>query len=50
MEMENLHNQILDLRRQINLVRMTIPPLRNLAEKCGIYIGAAVSRGLLNIS
>ncbi|MBS7607075.1 endo-1,4-beta-xylanase [Candidatus Bathyarchaeota archaeon] len=28
---------------------MAIPPLRNIAEKCGIYIGAAVERSLLDI-
>ncbi|MEM2248574.1 MAG: endo-1,4-beta-xylanase [Candidatus Bathyarchaeia archaeon] len=52
-EIKELYKQISelkgDLRRQITVVRMVMPPLRSIAEKCGIYIGAAVERGLLNI-
>lgn len=48
-EIKELYNQILDLKRQIAVVKVAIPPLRNLAEECGIYIGAAVERSLLDI-
>lgn len=29
------------------MLKAIIPPLRTLAEKCGVYIGAAVDRGQL---
>ncbi|MEM2167923.1 MAG: endo-1,4-beta-xylanase [Candidatus Bathyarchaeia archaeon] len=52
-EIKDLYKQISelkgDLRRQIAVAKMVMPPLRSIAEKCGIYIGAAVERGLLNI-
>lgn len=48
-EIKKLYDEISDLRRQVMVVRMTVPPLRVLAEKCGIYIGAAVERSLLDI-
>ncbi|MEM2401602.1 MAG: endo-1,4-beta-xylanase [Candidatus Bathyarchaeia archaeon] len=52
-EIKELYKQISELKgdliRQITVVRMVMPPLRSIAEKCGIYIGAAVERGLLNI-
>ncbi|MBS7653662.1 MAG: endo-1,4-beta-xylanase [Candidatus Bathyarchaeia archaeon] len=48
-EIRDLYNQISDLKRQIMVVKVAIPSLRNLAEKCGIYIGAAVERSLLDI-
>lgn len=48
-EIKELYNQISDLKRQIAVVKVAIPPLRNLAEECGIYIGAAVERSLLDI-
>lgn len=49
MEMKELYDQVSNLKRQITVVRMAIPSLRSLAEKCGIYIGAAVERSLLDI-
>ncbi|MEM1531122.1 MAG: endo-1,4-beta-xylanase [Candidatus Bathyarchaeia archaeon] len=46
---KELYEQISEFRRRMVVVRMAIPPLRNIAEKCGIYIGAAVERSLLDI-
>jgi len=48
-EIRRLYEQISNLRREVTVVKMAIPPLRVLAERCGIYIGAAVERSLLDI-
>lgn len=49
MELKDARKQISELQRQITIMKAAIPPLRSLAERCGIYIGAAVERGLLDI-
>jgi endo-1,4-beta-xylanase len=50
MSMRELYDQTIDLRRQILTIKIAIPPLRDLARKCGIYIGAAVERSYLDVS
>lgn len=49
MELKDARKQISELQRQITIIKAAIPPLRSLAERCSIYIGAAVERGLLDI-
>jgi endo-1,4-beta-xylanase len=48
-ELSDLREQVSNLQGQITIVKAAIPPLRVLAKRCGIYIGAAVERSLLDI-
>ena len=47
--LSDLREQISDLQKRITIVKTAIPPLRVLAKRCDIYIGAAVERSLLDI-
>ncbi|MBO3841491.1 MAG: endo-1,4-beta-xylanase [Candidatus Brockarchaeota archaeon] len=48
-EVEELKQQVLRLSAQIEQLRQAVPPLKVLAEKQGIYIGAAVGADQLRI-
>ncbi|MGQ9597591.1 MAG: endo-1,4-beta-xylanase [Thermoproteota archaeon] len=48
-ELEDLRSQVSNLQLEIERLREALPPLRILAERHGIYIGAAVGANQLSI-
>ncbi len=48
-EVDELRNQVSRLRTEIEQLRGAVPPLKTLAEKHGVYIGAAVGADQLRI-